>query len=69
MYSPMRHVPRSQGDRPGYQCLSDTVSGGAWDRDGKEDTEEVDKRVLPNSGVVVKLEVRVGVGTGQLLVR
>jgi len=64
----MRHVLRSQGDRRRYQCLLDTVSGGASGRDRKEDTDDVNSGTAPSGILVLVLEVQVGVIADQLSV-
>ena len=64
----MMHVLQSQGARRRCLCLSDTVSGGALDREGKEHTEDVDVYATPSGALVLVLKGQVGVIAGQLFV-
>jgi len=65
----MKHVLRSRGDRRRCQCLSDIMSGGVLDREGKEHTEDVDSYATPSGAIVLVLKVQAGVFAGQLFVR
>ena len=52
-----------------YQYLLDTVSGGASDREGKKDTNDVDICAFPSGAIVLVLKVQVLVIAGQFHLR
>ena len=47
----------------------DTVSGGASEREGKKDTNEVDIYAFPSATIILVLEVQVMVIAGQFYLR
>ena len=62
----MRHVLQTRGDWCRCQCLLDTVSGGASDREEKEHADDVDIGAFSGARLVLVRVLQFGVAAGQL---